>query len=102
MVHIDQEDDYRITFLAHDFESFIRDLLHEYLYDTSEEDKAHDLEMARSAAFSPLLANLCAKADTALDLDAVIRHIAETLVEDKEHFSLHADERSWLLYDIKF
>lgn len=36
VVHIDQEDDYCITFLAHDFKSFIRGLVHEDLYDTSE------------------------------------------------------------------
>lgn len=102
VVHIDQEDDYRITFLAHDFESFIRGLEHEDLYDGSEEDRAHDLEMVQSAAFSPLLADLCARSDAALDMEGIIRRIAQAIVEEKGHFSLHADERSWLLYDILF
>ncbi len=38
VVHVDQESDYKITFLAPNFESFIRGLVHEDVYDTSEEE----------------------------------------------------------------
>jgi len=36
VVHVDQESDYKKTFLAKDFETFIRGLVSEELYDTSE------------------------------------------------------------------
>lgn len=38
VIHVDQEDDYEITFLADNFEAFIRGLVSEEEYDTSEED----------------------------------------------------------------
>jgi len=39
VIHVDQEDDYEITFPADNFEAFIRGLVSEEEYDTSEEDK---------------------------------------------------------------
>ncbi|MGG2134644.1 SMI1/KNR4 family protein [Bacillus sp. S2(2024)] len=37
VVHVDQEADYKITWLAKDFESFIRGLVNEEVYDNSEQ-----------------------------------------------------------------
>lgn len=36
VIHVDQESDYKITFLAKDFETFIQGLLNEEVFDTSE------------------------------------------------------------------
>lgn len=38
VVHVDQERDYAVTFLARDFETFVRGLVHPDHFDTSEED----------------------------------------------------------------
>ncbi|MEY9093918.1 hypothetical protein ABH899_002527 [Paenibacillus sp. RC84] len=59
IVHVDQEDDYEITFLADNFEAFIRGLVSDEEYDTSEEDKEHDLNKVAHGKFSPLLEELC-------------------------------------------
>lgn len=37
VVHVDQEFDYKITFLAKDFETFVRGLVHDSVYDSSED-----------------------------------------------------------------
>jgi hypothetical protein len=37
VIHVDQEDDYKITFLAKNFETFIRGLVNEEVYDLFEE-----------------------------------------------------------------
>ena len=44
VVHVDQEDDYYVTFLADNFEEFIRGLVNEEVFDTSEEDERMELE----------------------------------------------------------
>ena len=102
VVHIDQEDDYRITPLADDFEGFICGLVNDEVYDTSAEDKLADLEMAKHGAFSDILTTLCHQVDDALNIEQVIREIARQIIEDKGFLALHADERSYLLYDIQF
>ena len=101
VVHVDQEDDYYVTFLADNFEKFIRGLVNEDVFDTSEEDERMELEKVRNAAFSPLLSDLCAKCDHPVDTERWIRKISEEIVIDKGFFALHADERSYLLYDIQ-
>ena len=60
-----------------------------------------ELEKVRNAAFSPLLSDLCAKCDHPVDTERWIRKISEEIVTDKGFFALHADERSYLLYDIQ-
>lgn len=102
VVHVDQEDDYRITPLAENFESFIRGLVHDDVYDTSAEDKQADLDMAQHGSFSATLADLCARADAPVDIEKAIREIARQIIEEKGFFALHADECSLLLYDIQF
>ena len=52
VVHVDQEGDYQITFLAKDFEAFIRGLLHESVYDTSAEDLRKALDKVDHGSFS--------------------------------------------------
>ncbi|NOU79875.1 tetratricopeptide repeat protein [Paenibacillus sp. LMG 31459] len=102
VIHVDQENNYEITFLAKDYETFIRGLVSEEVYDTSEEDKQDDLRKVAAGQFSPLLQELCDKATGVDNIDGIIRGICTAIVEEKGHFSLHADERSALMYDLQF
>ena len=57
VVHVDQENDYKITHLADSFEEFIRGLEHESLYDPDEdaeglEDDADEEETNRKGSFA--------------------------------------------------
>lgn len=102
VVHVDQEGGYEITFLAEDFETFIRGLVNDEQYDTSAEDKEEDLRKVAEGQFSPLLSELCAQ-DTGIDrLEHKIRSVCTQIVEEKGHFSFHADELSYLMYDLQF
>ncbi len=103
VVHVDQEGDYEITYLAHSFEAFVRDLVNDEVFDTSEADKEEDLRMVAEAPFSPLLGELVDKASSEVEgLESKIRHICTEIVQDKGYFALHADERSTLMYDLQF
>ncbi|WP_340026423.1 Imm51 family immunity protein [Paenibacillus sp. FSL K6-1096] len=102
VIHVDQEGNYEITFLAPDFETFIRGLVNDEVFDTSEEDKEDDLKKVASGVFSPLLQELCGKVTEVDDIEGIIRRICTSIVEDKGYFALHADERSTLMYDLQF
>ncbi|WNS42373.1 Imm51 family immunity protein [Paenibacillus sp. MMS20-IR301] len=102
VIHVDQEGNYEITFLAKDYESFIRGLVSEEAFDTSEEDKEDDLRRVTHGAFSPLLQELTAKFTEIDNIEGIIRSICKEIVQEKGHFSLHADERSTLMYDLQF
>jgi len=102
VIHVDQEDDYEITFLADNFEAFIRGLVSEEEFDTSEEDKEADLYKVSHGKFSPLLAELCNQVSEVEQIEQKIRSICTRIVEEKGHFSFHADELSYLMYDVQF
>jgi hypothetical protein len=101
VVHVDQEADYAITFLAKDFESFIRGLVNEQVYDTSADDLQADLALIKTGKFSPFLDELVAH-QSAADYGQIIRNICHRLTTDKQYFALHADALSMLLYDAQF
>lgn len=102
VVHVDQEGDYRITPLAPDFESFVRGLVHEAVYEDDPEDVKNDaLAHVRSAPFNSRLHKLCEQWPDAR-MPAAIRRLAEAIVENKGYFALHADAKSQLLYAIQF
>lgn len=102
VIHVDQEDDYEITFVAENFEAFIRGLVNAEEYDDSAEDKLTDLHNVAHGSFSPLLAELCANVTELEQIEQKIRRICTQIVEEKGHFSFHADERSYLMYDVQF
>ncbi|GGF95785.1 hypothetical protein GCM10010912_45910 [Paenibacillus albidus] len=102
VVHVDQEDDYEITFLAPDFETFIRGLVSEEDYDTSAEDKVEDLRKVAEGKFSPLLAELCSRVTEVDQLEQKLRNVCTRVIEEKGYFSFHADELSTLMYDVQF
>lgn len=102
VIHVDQENDYKITFLAENFEAFIRGLVNEDVYDTSEEDKQEVLRKVAGGAFSPLLSELCARVTEVENIEGIIRAVCTRIVEEKGFFALHADELSTLMYDLQF
>jgi hypothetical protein len=103
VVHVDQEQDYKITFLAETFEMFIESLVDEEEYDTSEFDFLDDLEKVRTGSFSPILLRAFAEVSDVLpDADKKIRRLAEKIVVGKGYFALHADDLSMLMYDYLF
>ncbi|MGN7356836.1 SMI1/KNR4 family protein [Paenibacillus sp. SAF-054] len=102
VVHVDQEDDYEITFLADNFEEFIKGLVNEEQYDTFEEDKEEALDKVANGKFSPLLEELCSRVTEVEQVEQKIRSICTRVVEEKGHFSFHADELSYVMYDVQF
>lgn len=102
VVHVDQEDDYKITFLADNFEKFIKGLVNDEQYDTSEEDKEEALDKVAHGKFSPLLKELCSRVTEVEQVEQKIRSICTRIVEEKGHFSFHADELSYVMYDVQF
>jgi len=102
VIHVDQEDNYEITFLADNFEAFIRGLVNEEHYDTSEQDKEDALAKVAHGKFSPLLEELCSCVTEVEQVEQKIRSICTQIVEEKGHFSFHADELSYAMYDVQF
>ncbi|MFG0215921.1 SMI1/KNR4 family protein [Brevibacillus porteri] len=102
VIHVDQESDYEITFLAENFEAFIRGLVSEEEYDTSEDDKEAALYKVAHGKFSSLLEELCTPVSEVEQIDQKIRSICTRIVEEKGYFSFHADELSYLMYDVQF
>jgi len=101
VVHVDQEGDYKKTFLAKDFETFIRGLVSEKVYDTSEQDLIDTLGKIKTGKFSDVLQEYFKKEKT-FKFDIVLRNLFTKLTKEKGHFGLHGDELSYLAYDIQF
>ena len=104
VVHVDQEDDYRITWLAPDFESFIRGLQPSECFDEPpEESRARELAMVEHAPFGPTLSALLA-AWPDPQMGALLRRIAARIVNENgvNAFALHGNPLSWLMYDLQF
>lgn len=99
--YVDQEREYQKTFLAKDFETFIRGLVHADVYDTSAQDLIDTLETFRTGNFSEVL-QAYIKKDLSVNFDRVLRNLFTELTTEKGYFALHADELSYLSYDIQF
>ena len=103
VVHVDQEQDYRITFVAKDFETFIRGLVRAEVYDTSEQDRRDALAAMATGTLSPIVeAALARVADRLPEGERRLRALGMAIVQDKGYFALHADERSYIVYDLLF
>jgi hypothetical protein len=59
VIHVDQESDYKITYLAPDFASFINGLISEEEYDESEEELVETLKSLVSENFSHFAGVFC-------------------------------------------
>lgn len=101
VVHVDEEDDFKKTFLAKDFETFARGLVHEEVYDTSEQDLTDALQTIRKGQFSDTLQEYFQK-DRSVDFEHVLRNLFTKLTKAKGYFALHGDPLSHLAYDIQF
>ena len=101
VVHVDQESDYKKTFLAKDFETFIRGLVSSDVFDTSEEDLKNTLESIKTGDFSDILQSFF-KNERSVNYEKILRKALIELTVNKGYFALHADELSYLIYDIQF
>ncbi|WP_407569206.1 SMI1/KNR4 family protein [Deinococcus altitudinis] len=102
VVHVDQEGDYEVTWLAPDFATFIAQLQPEEAFqDDPAEVKAEELTLVQQAPFGPLLQTLC-NAYPNPDLATGLRELAAAIVKKKGSFGLHGDELSSLMYDLQF
>lgn len=101
VIHIDQERDYKKTFLAKDFETFIRGLVSSDVYDTSEQDLINTLETFKSGQFSDIMQEYFKK-DASINFDKVLRNLFTELTTEKGYFGLHGDKASHLAYGIQF
>ena len=104
VVHVETEtaDAPDITLLAPDFETFIRGLVHEDVYDTSTEELARAKEAIRAGRLSTALSAICSGPRAPAAMENIIRNLCFAIAEEKGYFALHADDRSMLLYDILF
>lgn len=102
VVHVDQESNFRVTFLARDFEAFIRGLVHPDVYDTSKAELEKALTNIRDGSFSTRLAPLIAKSANPAETEALLRALLRSIAIDKSYFALHGDPKSQLAYDVLF
>ncbi len=84
VVHVDQESDYRITHLAKDFETFIRGLINEDVYDTSAEDLLDELKSIETGKFSTVLTELF-ESTKSNNFDKILRSLLTKLTNEKTY-----------------
>jgi hypothetical protein len=101
VIHVDQEFDFKITLLAKNFETFVRGLVNESVYDTSAEDLKRQLEIVDQGEFSSVLRDLLARSKQP-ELGDVIRKLCRRKTTEFGLFALHDDEVSQLVYDLQF
>lgn len=102
VVHVDQERDFEVTFLAKDFETFVRGLVYESEYDESEAELAEALDKIERGTFSTGLAEALRNAPDPVRTERVLRGLLRAVATDKGYFALHGDSLSHLVYDLVF
>ncbi|UZR93826.1 SMI1/KNR4 family protein [Chondrinema litorale] len=103
VVHVDQEGDYRITFVAETFEEFVRGLVNWEVFDTSEADLKNKLHAIETGRYSDRLQDLLTKEGAfGEQMSNQLRKLLIELTTQKGYFALHADALSYLVYDVQF
>jgi hypothetical protein len=102
VVHVDQESDFEVTFLAPDFETLVRGLVDESEFDESQAQLATALEAIREGSLSTALTGLLAASTTPRETEASLRRLLAAVASEKGYFALHADPASHLVYDVLF
>lgn len=104
VVHVDVEtgDGPEITPLAPDLATFVRGLVGAERFDTSAEDLERDLERVRTGRFSSQLRQIVTGPVAPPEAERALRSLCLAITRAKGHFSLHADDESWLVYDALF
>jgi len=104
VVHIDQDNDYEITFLAKDFETFIQGLVNEDIYNNDDPQADSLLSDIATKSFSTPLQHLLAieLQKSNIDFDLVLRKLCSEIIKSKNCFELHNDETSNQIYDYLF
>ena len=102
VVHVAQEFDYEITFLAKDFETFIRGLVDESVYEKDEEEYVPpaDLEKVMNGRFSKELNELCKNYTPIPNIDIALRMVAKKITLEREKFDMEGCPD--LLFEIIF
>lgn len=101
VVMVDGENEYKKTFLAVNFEAFVKALMNESVFDRSEEELAIALGAIRDGSFAKILQTYF-KLSPALDFEKIMRNLLEQLSLEKGSFNLHEDELSYKVYDLLF
>ena len=101
VVMVDQENDYKKTFLAKDFESFVKALVNESVFDRSEEELESALFAIRNAPFSKVLQSYF-NSNTKMDFESIMRKLLEQLCLEKGSFHFHDDALSYKVFDLLF
>jgi hypothetical protein len=102
VVHVDQEQDYRVTPLAPDFETFVRGLVDDSVYDTSAAELDETLGAIDTGRFSTPLTQLLAASPSPTDTERTLRRLLRAIATEKGFLALHADPLSHLVYDVLF
>jgi hypothetical protein len=119
VVHIDQELDYQKTFIAKDFETFIRTLVNSDEFDSDESDqdfsetagndekstisndgKLFMLEYIKNGRFSDVLEKYF-KA-TPVNFDKILRNLFTAITMKEGYIKIENDDNSYLAIDIQF
>ncbi|BAV04353.1 SMI1-KNR4 cell-wall [Filimonas lacunae] len=101
VVHVSQETGFKKTLLAKNFEQFVRGLISDEYFDTSEEELKSTLRILRTGNFSSTLLTYM-KREKHISFDRHLRNILLQLTNHKGAFALQEDELSYLVYDIQF
>ena len=101
VVHVDQEDDYKITFLANNFEEFISKLVPQENFDIDEEEVTFKLlQDVKNSPLWPELKELVNKSSNPIAVNHWLRSIAKGAVQENGTLVPLDDQLSRRFFDI--